>query len=44
MAPKVTAACDFVLGGGRLAGIGRLEDAVAILNGTAGTLVTTKTI
>ena len=44
MAPKVTAACDFVLGGGRLAGIGRLEDAVAILNGTAGTLITTKTI
>ena len=44
MAPKVTAACDFVLGGGRLAGIGRLEDAVAILNGTAGTLVSTKMI
>ena len=44
MAPKVTAAYDFVRGGGRLAGIGRLEDAVAILNGTAGTLVTTQTI
>ncbi len=44
MAPKVAAACDFVRGGGRLAGIGRLEDAVAILNGTAGTLVTTQTI
>lgn len=44
MAPKVAAACDFVRGGGGLAGIGRLEDAVAILNGTAGTLVTKQTI
>ena len=44
MQPKVAAACDFVLSGGKLAGIGRLEDAVAILNGTAGTLVTTQTI
>ncbi len=44
MAPKVTAAADFVRGGGRLAGIGRLEDALAILNGTAGTLVTTEAI
>ena len=44
MAPKVTAACDFVRSGGKLAGIGRLEDAVLILNGTAGTLVTTLTI
>ena len=43
MAPKVAAACDFVRGGGRLAGIGRLEDAVSILNGTAGTLVTAQT-
>ena len=44
MAPKMAAACNFVRGGGRLAGIGRLEDAVAILNGTAGTLVTTQAI
>ncbi len=44
MQPKVAAACDFVLNGGKLAGIGRLEDAVAILKGTAGTLVTTQTI
>lgn len=44
MAPKVAAACDFVRSGGKLAGIGRLEDAVLILNGTAGTLVTTQTI
>ena len=40
MSPKVGAACDFVRGGGKLAGIGRLEHAVAILNGTAGTRVT----
>ena len=44
MAPKVAAACDFVKRGGKLAGIGRLEDAVTILQGTAGTLVTTQTI
>jgi len=44
MAPKVIAACNFVRAGGRLAGIGRLEDALAILNGRAGTLVTTQTI
>jgi len=40
MAPKVEAACRFVQGGGRLAGIGRLEDAAAILAGQAGTRVT----
>lgn len=40
MAPKVEAACRFVEGGGRLAGIGRLEDAAAILAGQAGTRVT----
>lgn len=39
MAPKVEAACRFVLGGGRRAGIGRLEDAAAILAGRAGTCV-----
>ena len=39
MAPKVEAACRFVLGGGRLAGIGRLQDAAAILAGRAGTCV-----
>lgn len=44
MQPKVAAGRDFVLSGGKLAGIGRLEDAVAILNGTAGTLVTMQTI
>lgn len=44
MGPKVEAAAAFVDGGGNLAGIGRLEDAAAILNGNAGTLVTTEII
>ena len=44
MKPKVTAAANFVRAGGKLAGIGRLEDAVSILNGTAGTIVTSKTV
>jgi carbamate kinase len=39
MAPKVEAACRFVEKTGGLAGIGRLEDATAILAGQAGTLV-----
>lgn len=39
MAPKVEAACSLVREGGRLAGIGRLEDAVLILAGEAGTCV-----
>ncbi|NTV93846.1 MAG: carbamate kinase [Thiobacillus sp.] len=39
MAAKVEAACRFVLDGGRLAGIGRLEDAADILDGRAGTRV-----
>jgi carbamate kinase len=41
MAPKVEAACEFVETIGGLAGIGRLQDAVAILRGEAGTLVNT---
>jgi carbamate kinase len=40
MGPKVEAACRFVEMTGCLAGIGRLEDAAAILAGTAGTVVT----
>jgi len=40
MGPKVAAACEFVEGTGGVAGIGRLEDAGAILAGTAGTIVT----
>lgn len=39
MAPKVEAACAFIRAGGRLAGIGRLEDAAALLAGQAGTRV-----
>ena len=40
MGPKVEAACRFVEVTGGMAGIGRLEDAVAILAGTAGTILT----
>jgi carbamate kinase len=40
MAPKVEAACRFVEAGGRLAAIGALDDAAAILRGEAGTVVT----
>lgn len=40
MGPKVEAACDFVEQSGGRAGIGRLEDAAAILAGEAGTLIT----
>jgi carbamate kinase len=39
MKPKVEAACRFVEAGGKLAGIGRLEDATAILEGRRGTIV-----
>jgi len=39
MRPKVTAACDFADTGG-ISGIGRLEDALAILEARAGTLIT----
>ncbi len=40
MAPKVAAACDFVNRGGSMAGIGHLQDAIAILAGEAGTRIT----
>jgi carbamate kinase len=40
MGPKVEAACRFVEITGDTAGIGRLEDAVAIMHGQAGTIVT----
>ena len=40
MAPKVEAACRFVEQTGGVAGIGRLEDAAALLTGKAGTLIT----
>jgi carbamate kinase len=39
MAPKVESACRFVETGGRLAGIGALEDAAQLLRGRAGTRV-----
>ncbi|MDH3286332.1 MAG: carbamate kinase [Betaproteobacteria bacterium] len=39
MAPKVKAACRFIDAGGKLAGIGRLEDAGMILHGLTGTIV-----
>ncbi|GBO86531.1 MULTISPECIES: carbamate kinase [Marinobacter] len=38
MGPKLQAACDFAEAGG-VSGIGRLQDAVAILDGSAGTRV-----
>lgn len=38
MGPKMAAAADFAMGGG-LASIGRLQDALALLDGTAGTQV-----
>ena len=36
MGPKIIAACDFVRGGGSMAGIGRLQDARAIVEGRKG--------
>ena len=39
MQPKVEAACRFIEAGGRFAGIGRLEDAVAILERRRGTII-----
>ena len=43
MGPKVEAACDFVEQTGATAGIGRLDEALAILSGEAGTLITQAT-
>lgn len=40
MGPKVEAACRFAEATGKPAAIGRLDDAVALLTGTAGTTVT----
>lgn len=39
MAPKVAAACEFVRAGGRIAAVGRLEDAAKLLAGDAGTRI-----
>ena len=43
MGPKVEAACEFVEQTGAMAGIGRLDEALAILRGEAGTLITLAT-
>ena len=40
MGPKVEAVCRFVEATGRAAAIGRLDDAAALLDGTAGTIIT----
>lgn len=40
MGPKVDAVCRFVAATRRRAAIGRLSDAAALLDGTAGTVVT----
>jgi len=39
MGPKVEAACDFVEATGGMAGIGALDDAIHILNGSTGTVI-----
>jgi carbamate kinase len=39
MRPKITAGVDFVEGGGERAAIGDLDDAVAVLEGSAGTTI-----
>ncbi len=44
MGPKIAAACDFVRAGGTMAGIGRLQDARAIVEGRAGTQVRMDTL
>lgn len=40
MGPKVDAACEFVEATGGVAAIGRLQDAAALLAGSAGTIIT----
>jgi carbamate kinase len=39
MAPKIKASIDFVMNGGTMAGIGRMEDGLAILDRKAGTVI-----
>jgi carbamate kinase len=39
MGPKIEVVCRFVEATGGIAAIGRLDDAAALLDGTAGTLV-----
>ena len=42
MGPKVESACEFVRKTGGVAAIGALEDAVALVHGEAGTIITSK--
>ncbi len=42
MGPKVASACEFVRKTGGVAAIGTLEDAVALVRGEAGTIITTQ--
>jgi carbamate kinase len=44
MGPKVEAACEFAERTGGMAGIGRIIDALAILRGEAGTVITGETV
>ncbi len=44
MGPKVIAACDFASDPGRMSGIGALKDALKILQGKAGTVITSDAI
>ncbi len=44
MGPKVIAACDFASSPNRMSGIGALKDALKILQGKAGTVITSDTI
>ena len=39
MAPKVHASLDLLANGGKMAGIGKMEEALQILNGLAGTMI-----
>jgi len=40
MGPKIEASCEFIKQGGKVVGIGSLEDGLRILQGTAGTNIT----
>ena len=40
MQPKIDASCEFLEQGGKVVGIGSLEDGLRILEGTAGTSIT----
>lgn len=40
MGPKVESACEFVKAGGKFAGIGSLFDAIDLINGNSGTVIT----